>query len=146
MSPVQRAPLSRVFVDSSAYYALTDQDERTTHHAAMAIRDRLIRDRTRLFTTNFVLAETHALILVRLGRHIAARVLQEIDRSTTTILRVTVADEHRARDIVYRYRDKNFSLTDATSFAAMERLGIGSAFSFDRNFTQYGFQSLSAQQ
>jgi predicted nucleic acid-binding protein len=30
-------------------------------------------------------------------------------------------------------------LTDATSFAIMERLGILEAFSFDRHFRQFGF-------
>ena len=37
-----------------------------------------------------------------------------------------------------RYRDKDFTLTDATCFAIMERLGIGAAFTFDDDFRQYG--------
>ncbi len=36
--------------------------------------------------------------------------------------------------------DKRFSYTDASSFAVMERLGIGTAFGFDRDFAQYGFR------
>jgi predicted nucleic acid-binding protein len=54
------------------------------------------------------------------------------------IVRVTPEDEAKAREITYRYDDKDFSLTDATSFAVMERLGIRAAFTFDRDFRQYG--------
>jgi predicted nucleic acid-binding protein len=143
MSGSRRGHGDRVLVDTSAYYALTDRGERATHEVALAIRDRLIRQRARLITTNFVLAETHALILVRLGVHVATRVLQELDRSATTIVRVSTSDERRAREIVYRYQDKSFSLTDATSFAVMERLHIGAAFSFDRHFAQYGVAVLT---
>ena len=48
-------------------------------------------------------------------------------------------DERRAREIVFGYADKDFSLTDATSFAVMERLRIPQAFTLDRNFAQFGW-------
>lgn len=140
------ALLSRhvALVDTSAYFALTDSRE-TTHQAARVIATRLGTERWRLFTTNFIVAETHALLLARLGRDPAARVLQEIDRGSITIVRVTAADEQRARKIIYQYDDKEFSLTDATSFAVMERLKIPYAFTFDRNFTQYGLTVLTVE-
>jgi predicted nucleic acid-binding protein len=129
---------SGVLIDTSAYFALVDR--RDGHHGeAVAILNRLIAERWRAFTTNFVVAETHALILNRLGYPVAARILTEIDRSATTIVRGSVADEQRARQIVAQYQDKDFSLTDAISFAVMERLHISHAFSFDRHFAQYGF-------
>lgn len=143
MSTRPLAQRGRVFVDSSAYYAFADRDEHDTHPIALTIRDHMIRERARLFTSNYVVAETHALLLVRLGRDIAARFLQEIDRSTTTIVRVSTADERRARAIILQYTDKAFSLTDATSFAVMERLHIVWAFSFDRNVAQYGLHLLT---
>jgi predicted nucleic acid-binding protein len=58
--------------------------------------------------------------------------------------RVTGQDEVRALDILTRYTDKDFSYTDATSFAVMERLGIGTVFTFDHHFGQYGFEALTA--
>ena len=128
-------------VDSSAYFALAYSRE-SNHAAARAIADKLAHERWRLFTTNFILAETHALILTRLNRVVALRVLTQIEQSPTTVIRVSAADETRARAILAQYQDKDFSLTDATSFAVMERLGIRSAFSFDRNFAQYGLQIL----
>ena len=75
-----------------------------------------------------------------MDRNVAARVLSDIDDSNVlTVIRVSVADEARAREIIRQYQDKDFSLTDATSFAVMERLGITHAFTLDHNFSQYGF-------
>jgi uncharacterized protein len=130
-------PRPWAFVDSSAHYALADS--RDAHHTdAVAIANRLQTERWRLFTTNFVVAETHALVLARANRRVAAQVLEDLDHSSTTIVRVTAADEQRAREIIHRYQDKTFSLTDAISFVVMERLEIPYAFAFDDDFAQYG--------
>lgn len=132
----------RVLVDSSAYFALADP--RDAHHAqARAVGERLVAERYRQFTTNFILAETHALLLTRLGRHVAARFLVHLDASATILVRVAARDERRARAIIDQFDDKNFSFTDAASFAVMERLRIATAFAFDRNFTQYGLQLIA---
>lgn len=101
-----------------------------------------MQERWQLVTTNFVLAETHALVLARRNRFLAARVLAEIDASPTLVVRAEEGDERRAREIIERYADKAFSLTDAISFAVMERLRIGVALTFDRHFAQYGFAVL----
>ncbi len=82
------------------------------------------------------MAETRALLLSRAGRQVAATILAGIDRDDITIIRVSEADEQRAREIIYQYDDKDFSLTDATSFAMMERLHI--AHAFDHHFTRFG--------
>jgi predicted nucleic acid-binding protein len=56
----------RVFVDSSAYFALLDlADEH--HEEARAILTALADARFRQFTTNVLLIEAHALILAELG-------------------------------------------------------------------------------
>ena len=131
-------------VDTSAIYATLDASERD-HAEARAIAARLARERWRLFTTNYIVAEIHALVLTRVNRAVAERVLDELATSPTTIIRASEADEQRARAIVKQYQDKNFSLTDAITFAVMERLGIGRAFTFDRNFAQYGFVPLQPE-
>jgi uncharacterized protein len=132
----------RVFVDTSAYYALVDRNDVNYRHT-LDVATRLSRERRHLFTTNFVLAETHALVLNRIGRDIAARVLVEIENGPTTVVRVNARDERRTRDTIAQYSDKDYSLTDAMSFAVMERLGIGAAFTLDDHFVQHGFLVVS---
>lgn len=55
------------------------------------------------------------------------------------VQRITEADETRTREILFQYRDKDFSCVDASSFAVMKRLGLETAFTFDRHFRQYGW-------
>lgn len=128
----------RVFIDTSAYFALADDDD-ANFHRAQAVLTRLAIQRSPLFTTTFVVAETHALLLTRLNQRIATKFLQGLEGSSTTVAHPTLADLKQAQAIVYKYSDKDFSLTDAISFAMMERLSISYALSFDRHFVQYGF-------
>src|SRR5215211_3988904 len=105
MRPRPLAADRRSFVDTAGYYALADGDD-TNHVAARAILAQLHTQRWRLVTTNFVLAETHALILHRLGRAAALRVLTDIRTSPSTqLVRVTVTDETRAEAILTQYTD-----------------------------------------
>jgi predicted nucleic acid-binding protein len=108
----------RVFIDTAAYFATLDPDD-TNHSPAEAFTTRLAASSSHLFTTNFVAAETHALLLTRRNREVALRFLDALDLSGTTIVRVSAADERRSRSILRRFDDK--------------------AFTFDRNFAQYGF-------
>lgn len=135
----------RVFVDTSAHFALLDRRGQR-HPEAVAIQNHLIRHRSRLFTTSFVLAETHALLLNRLGQAIAMAFLRAMEISTITVIWATPADVKHAREVIYRYDDKGFSLTDAISFVVMERLQIPVALAFDHHFAQYGLTVLTPDQ
>lgn len=119
-------------------------DRRDQHHDdAVAILRSLARQQTVQLTTNVILIEAHALILSRLGIQRGQTYLRDMEKSATTVVRVRVADEEGAREIIYRYNDQDFSITDAISFAVMERPQIVWAFTFDRHFAQYGFTVLT---
>ena len=94
-----------------------------------------VEEEWQLFTSNFVVAETHALILTRLGRDLAADWLHDVPAA---VVRVTEEDESKAQHIILAYQDKEFSYCDATSFAVMERIGVREVMAFDPHFTQYG--------
>ena len=128
------------FVDCSAYYAAAARRD-ANHDLAQRLFTELVRRGTRLITTRYILAETHALVVNRQrNSRAAAALLQRIESSEgTTVTPVTSADEGRARAILVQYHDHLFTLTDATSFAVMERLGIVYAVSFDSDFAAYGF-------
>jgi predicted nucleic acid-binding protein len=133
----------RSMCDSSAYFALAETRD-VNHRDARAIVAGMTRQHWRLFTTNFIVAEAHALFLARRGRDIASRFLTGLEVSQgTTVVRATSADEQVARSIIARYADKDFSLTDAITFAVMDRLGIRYAFTFDHHSLQYGCSTLA---
>jgi predicted nucleic acid-binding protein len=136
------ARIERVFVDTAAFFARADRDDE--HFVqAQVIQQQLTADRAAWITSNYVVAETHALFLSRTGIRSALEFIYRLRQSNTTIVRATEEDDERAVDILRRYDDKDFSFTDATSFVIMERLGIRHAFTFDQHFAQYGFQILS---
>lgn len=105
----------------------------------------LLRARRPLLTTNAVLFELHGLMVNRINRQVAWNTLLVL-RASQTIVRVRAADEQRAEEILAQYDDKDFSLTDALSFAVMERLRIGTAFSLDRHFAQFGWQLIQLEE
>lgn len=138
---MQKSFPSFIFVDSSAFLALLDKDDEN-HKKAVSILKKLSKKRVSLFTTNFVRAEAHALILSVLGADSARRFLEELERSSVLILPADETDEKKAREIIFKYQDKDFSLVDTISFAVMERVGARTAFAFDKHFVQYGWEVL----
>ncbi len=128
----------RVFVDTSAYYAVIDRRD-ADHRGAVATMHRLTSERRPLITTNIILFELHSLLLNRISRHIAWVSHQEL-RAAQDVVQIRIRDEARAEETLAQYDDKNFTLIDASSFAVMERFGISVAFSLDRHFAQYGWE------
>ena len=94
----QAASGMRVFVDSTAYFALAAEKD-ANHGAALAILRRLERERFLTVTTRYILAETHALIVNRLRRsELALKVITEIEQSANTRVEpITEVDEAAAR-------------------------------------------------
>jgi len=132
---------SIIFVDTSAYFALIYEKD-GNHEKARNFLELAEKHKLILLTSNFIIAETHVLILrtPNLGYRIAKFFLEDIRTNLNKPERITEEDEERAIEIITKYSDKDFTYTDATSFALMERLGIRKAFTFDQHFAQYGFE------
>lgn len=123
--------MKRIFVDTGAWYAIVDRND--PDHAKAA--DFLKSNTFPLITTNFVFGETITLIRMRLGWNIARDFGQRLrDSAFVSLLPLRDEDEERAWKTFLKYKDQDFSYTDCTSFALMERLRTDTAFSFDEHF------------
>jgi uncharacterized protein len=122
-----------VLWDSSAILALLDADD-ADHECAVAIASQIASERRPSFVTNYIEVEAHALLLRKLGRMLAREWLLT---GGLPVIRVVPEEEDRAREIVARHSDKDWSLCDAISFAVLDVRGIRRAFTFDRHFLQY---------
>ena len=128
----------RVFVDTSALFAVLDADDRMhvrAHETWMA----LVHERAVLHTTSYVLVETTALLQSRIGvdavRSLAADILP--------ILSTVWVDEgaHRsAQQALLVASRRDLSLADCVSFEVMRRLELDAAFCFDPHFSDQGFR------
>ena len=129
------------FIDTSAWYPLIVARHPDHARLASALRA-LIRNHRRLVTTNLVVAETHALLLRRVGRTTALTFLQTVGESPNVVVRTSRELEAAAeRDWLTRYDDQDFSFADAVSFAVMTERGIRDALTLDHHFVVAGFQA-----
>lgn len=127
-------------VDTSAFYALLDGDDEY-HARAAEWWDKGSHAEASLATTNYIVLETMTLLQARLGMD-AVRAFHD---SVLPVLRQEWIDEDvHARSIsAFLASDrKGPGLVDLTSFEVMRRLGIRSAFTFDRHFRRYGFETV----
>ncbi|OFV89969.1 MAG: hypothetical protein A3G76_10475 [Acidobacteria bacterium RIFCSPLOWO2_12_FULL_65_11] len=123
-----------VLWDSSAVLALLDADD-ADHQRAVTTAHEIAAEERSSFITNYVEAEAHALLLRKLGRAVAREWLFS---GGLAVVRVLPQEEERAKAILARHTDKDWSLCDAISFAVLEARRVPAAFTFDHHFQQYG--------
>jgi uncharacterized protein len=126
---------TRLFVDSSAFYATLDRSDED-HARAAAI----LSGETHLVTTDHVLVESWRLACHRLGFDVAERFLHSAVRGgLASVESVLPGDLERACRIGELFPDQDFSIVDRTSFAVMERLRIDRVAAFDDHFSIYRY-------
>ena len=128
--------MTRVFVDTSAWYALAASDDASHERAVETLREYS----GRLATTDHVLVETWAVARSRRDRAAADALVKAIlDRDLAEVLTATPQDILAALRIGEVFSDQDFSMIDRTSWAVMERHGIEEAVAFDVDFAIYRY-------
>lgn len=129
-----------VFVDTSALLAYLDADQ--PGHAAVAdALGGLLEEAEVLFTTNYVLVETCALVQHRLGLDALRALISRI----VPLLEPVWIDEalhEAALGVLFAVGTRRLSLVDCTSFEVMRRLGLDRVLALDRDFALQGFSVL----
>jgi uncharacterized protein len=127
----------RIFVDTSAFYALLDRDDAHHPRARGAWTD-LLKATPTLVTSNYVLVETFALLQNRLGIK-AARAFHD-DILPLINIEFVVSGTHRSGvAALLSASRRDLSLVDCVSFEVMRASGINTIFAFDKHFREQGF-------
>jgi predicted nucleic acid-binding protein len=128
-----------LFADTAGWMAAADAAD-SKHRATISTRDKWFEEGGHLITTDYVIDETLTLIRIRLGLDAAEEWWNIVAASRRVRQELIDGDRaERARAIFFRYRDKEFSFTDCTSFAVMRELRLRVALTTDRRFRQAGF-------
>ena len=134
-----------VFADTSAFLALRNAADLEQYPVARGVVENLRANRVPLLTTDYVLDEAYTLLRSVLGHRTAVAFGREIREGGITIVQVDPGVQADAWRIFERYEDKEFSFTDCTSFVVMRRANLSAAFTFDRHFQQYVFETLPSE-
>lgn len=125
-----------LFLDTSAFIARYFPRDQY-HVPAMRAWASLAKTRVKLFTTDFVIAETMRAVGYYATAFETARVWRDLLRvPRLTILHVSADDQLRAADLLHG----DLGPIDCTSFIAMRRQRLKRVFTFDDHFVQAEFE------
>ena len=129
------------YIDTSAFYALLDADDKN-HLPAKDTWLKLLQDGELLVSNNYVLLETISLIQRRLGME----AVRDFQQNTSHLIFVDWVGENRhmaAISALLTSFRRQLSLTDCSSFETMRKLGIHKVFAYDPHFAEQGFEVFS---
>lgn len=130
-----------LFVDTAGWIACADEAD-PAHRKAIAARDAWLEGGGVCYTTDYVADETLTLLRFRLGLDAAETWWRQVEGSSRVRWEsITLARADKARSLFFRYRDKDFSFTDCTSFVVMRELKLREALTTDHHFVQAGFSA-----
>ena len=128
-----------IFVDTGFFLAILNPRDKY-HQAAKAASANLLR---KLITSEAVLLEIGDGLAKLSYRHVASAFLHSVRLdSELEIVPMSSALLADAIDLFSKRADKEWGLTDCTSFVIMQQRGIQDVLATDRHFDQAGFVRL----
>jgi predicted nucleic acid-binding protein len=131
-----------LFVDTGAFYARADADDR--HHTEArdlfdGIRSGELAYRP-IYTSQAVLSEFATLALYKLGHDAAARALRAIRESASlNVIPVGRSTFESAAEQFENYEDQQISFVDHTTSIIADEHDVERIFAFDSDFRTLGF-------
>ena len=130
-----------LFVDTTAWYAIFDEDD-AEHTRATAVREAILAGDHQyrpIYTTSHVLGEL-ATLLLRYSHDIASRALNQIrDSSNVTVIHPDRVAFDAAVTAFDRYDDHTISLVDHLTGVLADERDVNHIFTFDTDFRTLEF-------
>ncbi|MBD1855471.1 MULTISPECIES: type II toxin-antitoxin system VapC family toxin [Leptolyngbya] len=143
--------VNSILIDTWGWLTLNDAGERRHQQVATLYRT-LLKQKTLIYTTTFVLDETFTLFFKRLNAYQAQKAMLQLSAAFSTdqfqLIQIDETRFSQAQTLRLKYLDKpQISFTDLTSMAVMQEFGILHVLTEDAHFIQVGleFQRLPAQ-
>ena len=131
--------MNRVFVDTAAWLALINIDD-DFHKQAQQVKAQLKQDKCYLVTSDFVLLEVADGLSSLSVRSRTIRFINRLKEAQGLLIIPINQDLFKQAWELYCQRlDKEWGLTDCTSFVIMQQQKITKAFTSDKHFEQAGF-------
>ena len=128
----------KVFIDTGAFCALTiPKDEHNLK--AKSVHKQLKEHHAILYTSDYVLDEVYTLLKTRASHATSVKFMDELQKISIIILRITQGIEEAAKAIFRQFEDKRLSFTDCSSFALINHFGIDAVFAFDEHFRYHRY-------
>lgn len=127
-----------IFIDTAAFLAVLNVNDRFHVQARNAWSETLLSDQD-LFTSNYVILETTALLQHRFGLE-ALRVFENEVHPAIEITWVDKVIHDQAMSALLAANRQDLSLVDCTSFIIIRQTGIENVFTFDSHFREQGFR------
>lgn len=135
--------MNKVLVDTGAWIAVVDNED-ADHRSAARHLEALVRRRTPLLSTNYVLDETATRLRYDRGLRVALRFRDRIAaaESTGLLSLAWISRQHydAAWLLIEQFADVNLSFTDATTAVIARTEKVSEIFTLDRDFAALGFQ------
>lgn len=128
----------KLFVDTSAFYALMDRSD-NHHEAAAEIWASILGSDCHLYTANNIVVETMALLQNRMGFEAANLWYRDV-LSLAEIIWISAAAHDLSYELWLGLGRSKLSFVDCVSFVAMRQHHIENVFGFDRHFQEQGFE------
>jgi len=129
-----------VFADSQGWIALLNRSDQS-HAAARKAMTAFARERRRIVTTDWILAETGNGLARTNARTEFVKSVRRLQASpNATIVRISEDRFEQALEMFNRASDKGWGLVDCASFVVMSGRGVTEASTNDHHFEQAGFR------
>lgn len=136
----------RIFVDTSAWIALFDQDDQHHPEATRLLQD-VKRQKIRLVTSDYVFDESLTAVSIHAGPKVAREVGEYLLGSRIVeFVWLDMRIKKAAWELFKRNTQQKVSFTDCTSFVLMKKEKITTVFTFDEHFLTVGFHRFTVQE
>jgi predicted nucleic acid-binding protein len=127
-----------IFVDTAAFLAVLNANDQF-HRSASQIWDEILSSDSPLFSSNYVILETTALLQHRFG----IEALRLFESDILPVIEIAWVDEAihiQGMSALLAANRRSLSLVDCTSFEIMRQIGLDEVFTFDPQYREQGFK------